>query len=135
MISRFITTLRSLKVANNILSLTPPQQTLCKVSEAERSVTSPRSPSSCMWRRGEANPVHQITSPPLLTTTPHWLFLLSVLDLPAFSFLECPCVMREGEKLFSINSLHAMPYFTHFYQISSCHFSKLKKIQTTGNKH
>ncbi|XP_034959707.2 transmembrane protease serine 12-like isoform X2 [Zootoca vivipara] len=51
--------------------------TPCEVGGAERlqrSVTSPRSPSSCMWRSGDANPVPQITSLPLLTTTPHWLF-------------------------------------------------------------
>nr|XP_034964187.1 serine/threonine-protein kinase Nek9 isoform X1 [Zootoca vivipara] len=53
------------------------QQTPCEVGGAERlqrSVTSPRSPSSCMWRSGDTNPVPQITSLPLLTTTPHWLY-------------------------------------------------------------
>uniref|UniRef100_A0A670K985 Uncharacterized protein n=1 Tax=Podarcis muralis TaxID=64176 RepID=A0A670K985_PODMU len=76
LISRFITTLRSLKAANILLPLPSPQQTLCEMSGAERlqrSVTSPGSPSSCIRRSGEANPVHQIMSPLLLTTTPHWL--------------------------------------------------------------
>ena len=96
-------TLRSLKAANNLLSLPPPQQTLCEVSGAERlqrSVTSPRSPSSCTWRSGDANPVPQITSLPLLTTTPRSLSLslsLSCTHL-MLSHSMCRLVGTAGEQ-------------------------------------
>uniref|UniRef100_A0A670INN7 Myomesin 3 n=1 Tax=Podarcis muralis TaxID=64176 RepID=A0A670INN7_PODMU len=86
-------TRRSLKVANVLLSLPPPQQTLCEVSGAERlqrSVTSPRSSSSCMWRSRDANPVHQITSPPLLTTTPHWLSVHTAFEWSHLPFKTWP---------------------------------------------